>query len=339
MNLIRSDAPPGSQEGQEILYTLLGTSVLENVAALSEERILYGQARPDRASPRTSFPAIRKFYEGQPPVGRKPGHHHFWPEIATVVEGMLDVVIGEYTYRAKRGDWLVVKPEIPHGECCAQTRNYYRLVWFEMDRPFPNMHVTEYRPGNGYESFGIFGLPQLPAYLRASAEHLFAAEWPPEEQARMHLLRLVTWVLELLDQSLNAKVSKAGQKVLEVQELIMRSKDAYPSVKELAVKVGLSANYLSSLFHSETGTTIRQYIANRRIEKAKTYLADPDCSIKEVAYRLGFQNPYHFSNAFQRATGVRPSSYQLSHSGHSSHADGHQPQHGHGHGNGHEHEH
>lgn len=316
MNLIQSDAPPGSQEGQEILYTLLGTNVLENVAGLSEERILYGQPRPDRVSARHSFPDVPKFYEAQPPVGRRPGHHHSWPEIATVVEGVLDVVIGEQTYRAKRGDWLVVRPEIPHGECHAQTRNYYRLVWLEMDRPFPNLHVTEYRPGNGYESFGIFGLPQLPAYLRASAAQLFGTEWPPEKQARMHLLRLVSWVMELLDQSLHANVSKAGRKVLEVQELIVRSKDCYPSVKQLADKVGLSTNYLSSLFHSQTGTTIREYIANLRIEKAKSYLADPACSIKDVAYRLGFQNPYHFSNAFRRATGVRPSAYQLAHSGH-----------------------
>ena len=113
-----------------------------------------------------------------------------------------------------------------------------------MDRPFPNMHVTEYRPGNGYESFGIFGLPQLPTYLRVSAAQLFGVEWPPEQQARMHLLRLVSWVMELLDQSLNASISKAGQKVLEVQQLIVNSSDVYPPVKELADKVGLSANYL-----------------------------------------------------------------------------------------------
>ncbi len=186
------------------------------------------------------------------------------------------------------------------------------------------MHVTEYRPGNGYESFGIFGLPQLPPYLRVSAAQLFGTEWPAEPQARMHLLRLVSWVMELLDQSLNAKPSKASQKVLEIQQIILQCEDTYPSVKELSAKVELSANYLSSMFHAATGTTIRQYIANRRIEKAKSYLADPRCSIKDVAYRLGFQNPYHFSNAFRRVTGLRPSAYQLSMSA-DQHPAGHHP--------------
>jgi AraC-like DNA-binding protein len=326
INLMQSNAPPGTQERQEILYNLLGTKVLENVAGLCRERIFYGRPRPDRISSRQRFPAVREFYEGQPSAGRHPGHHHCWPEIATVAEGHLDVAIGDHIYRAERGDWFVVKPNIPHGECCDLARSYYRMVWFEMDRPFPNLHATEYRLGNGYESFGIFGLPPLPSYLRASATALFGEEWPPENQARMHLLRWVTWVIELLDQSLNTKPSKASQKVIEAQELIFRADDAYPSVKQLANKVGVSANYLSTLFHAQTGITIRQFIANRRIEKAKSYLADHSCSIKEVAYRLGFHNPYHFSNAFRRATGVRPSAYQLSLVDRSPHADGHYPE-------------
>ena len=323
MSLIPSDGPPGTQERREVLYALLGTNVLENIAGLSPERILSGQPKPDRVSPRRHFPAVRRFYGNQPQAGRHPGHRHVWPELATVIDGEMDALIGGQTYRARRGDWLVVKPEVPHGECYAQTRSYYCLVWFEFDRPFPNLHVAEYRPGRGYESFGVFGLPKLPACLRTSAAQLFGAEWPPETQARMHLLRLVTWVMELLDQHLHKRLSEAGQKVLAVQELIVRSENAFPSVRQLATRVGLSANYLSSLFHSQTGTTIRQYIADRRIEKAKRYLADHGWSIKEVALRLGFKNPYHFSSAFYRATGVRPSVYRLSVGSGMEHLSGH----------------
>ncbi len=297
INLLQSNAPPGTQAGQEILYHLLGTKVLENVAGLCPGRIFYGQPRPDRISPRRRFPA---------------GHRHYWPEIATVAEGHLDVAMGDQTYRAERGDWLVVKPNTLHGECCDLTRSHYRMVWFEMDRPVPNLHIAEYRAGNGYKSFGVFRLPPLPPYLRASAAALFSEPWPPGNQARMHLLRCVAWVVELLDQSLHTKPSKASQKVMEAQNLILRADNPYPSVKQLANKVGVSANYLSTLFHAQTGITVRQYIAHRRMEKAKSYLADHFCSIKEVAYRLGFHNPYHFSNAFQRATGVRPSAFQLS---------------------------
>ena len=164
MSPIQSDAPPGSQRGQEILYDFLGSRVLENIAGLSEERVLRGQPpRPRCASPRRQFPEVW-FYKSQPPSGRHAGHHHFWPELATVLEGHLDVAIGDHMYRATRGDWLVLKPEIVHGECCAQDRTAYKMVWFELDRPYPNMHVTAYKPAQGYESFGVFGCPSFPPF-------------------------------------------------------------------------------------------------------------------------------------------------------------------------------
>ena len=309
-NYIYSSVPPGSQKGQEILFSVLSSRVLENIAGLTEERVFYGQARPDRPASRRRFPEV-SFYEGQPPAGRYPGHHHFWPELATVVEGDVKIAIAQEMYSARRGDWLALRPEVVHGECCAETRTAYQLVWFELDRPYPNLHLSAYKPGQGYESFGIFGLPQLPPFLRASAKELVAPPWPPVSQARLHLLRLVNWIMELLDQSLHPKLSRGRRKVLEVQERISRSQEDHPTVKGLAAQVGLSTNYLSTLFHAHTGITIRQYITYRQVEKAKSLLADPSCTIKEVAYRLGFQNPCHFSKVFRCATGIRPGVYQL----------------------------
>ena len=101
MSLIRADASIGSEKGQELVYALLGSRVLENIACLTEERVLRGQSRPDRASPRRRFPHVR-FYESEPPTGRRPGHHHSWPELATVIEGKLDVAIGQQMYRVQR---------------------------------------------------------------------------------------------------------------------------------------------------------------------------------------------------------------------------------------------
>lgn len=310
MRPLSTDSPPGTQERREVLYTLLGTNVLESIAGLSPERILDGRPRPERPSPRKHVPVEPPTIGSAARDGQQAGHRHVWPELATLVDGEMDLFIDQQTYRARRGDWLVIRPDVLHGGGYTQTRAYYCLIWFEFDRPFPNLHVSEYRPGRGYESFGLFNLPKLPAYLRSSAAQLLGETWPPEAQARMHLLRLVTWVMELLDQHLHAKLSEAGRKVLAVQELIARSERAWPSVKQLAARVGLSANYLSSLFHTQTGTTIRQYITDRRIESAKRCLSDANCSIKEVADRLGFKNPYHFSSAFHRATGLRPSAYR-----------------------------
>ncbi len=313
MNPIAIAGPRGTQEGRKALYALMGTTVLENIAGLCDERILRGQARPDRASLRQRFPEPARNYKDKLPVGYRPRQHHFWPEIATVAEGKLDIFIGEHFYQAKRGDWIVLKSEIPHGVSCTQNHDNFRLVWFEMERPIANVHVTDYQPGSGYKLAGILELPPLPTSLRGSENQLFNENWPPVEHARMHLLRFVGWIMELLNQSLDPASSNASQKVLKVEGLLLNNNDTYPSVKELAGSVGLSANYLSSLFHAQKGRTLRQYIADLRIGKAKNYLADPETSIKDVAYRLGFQNPFHFSHVFRQVTGMTPKAYKAWH--------------------------
>ena len=98
--------------------------------------------------------------------------------------------------------------------------------------------------------------------------------------------------------------------VVQVQEILARSVTRPPSVVELANRVGLSPNYLSSLFRRETGETVRRFVESRRVERAREQLADPKRTVKQIAYALGFADPHHFSHAFRRATGISPTAYR-----------------------------
>lgn len=59
-----------------------------------------------------------------------------------------------------------------------------------------------------------------------------------------------------------------------------------------------------------TGKTPRQYINDRRIERAKEILLSYDIPISAVAARTGFDDPLYFSKAFSKATGMSPSKFK-----------------------------
>jgi len=42
----------------------------------------------------------------------------------------------------------------------------------------------------------------------------------------------------------------------------------------------------------------------------KSLLEQGDLSVKEVAYRLGFEDQYHFSRLFKKKTGIAPSQWR-----------------------------
>ncbi|MGO9308370.1 MAG: helix-turn-helix domain-containing protein [Spirochaetia bacterium] len=71
--------------------------------------------------------------------------------------------------------------------------------------------------------------------------------------------------------------------------------------------LGVSTSQLNSVFKSYTAMTPYQYFISIKIRKAKELLESGDWSIKEVAFRLGFDDQYYFSRLFRKKTGIAPS--------------------------------
>jgi len=83
-----------------------------------------------------------------------------------------------------------------------------------------------------------------------------------------------------------------------------------PSVQYFADELHLSANYFGDLIKKETGKSAQEYIQLKVIEKSKDMLYNPDLSINEIAYGLGFKYPHHFSRMFKKVVGSSPSEYR-----------------------------
>lgn len=78
----------------------------------------------------------------------------------------------------------------------------------------------------------------------------------------------------------------------------------------LAKKVYLSEDYVSKLFKATTGMSIPSYIAARRIEKAKDYLAHSGLPVSQIALEVGYSNFSYFSKSFRDLTGMTPNEYR-----------------------------
>jgi len=78
----------------------------------------------------------------------------------------------------------------------------------------------------------------------------------------------------------------------------------------LARIAGMSLSHFNRLFREWTGYSPLDYLRRQRIALARRLLADVDLSIKEVAARSGFTDPYHFSKAFRQLDGLSPSQFR-----------------------------
>ena len=83
-----------------------------------------------------------------------------------------------------------------------------------------------------------------------------------------------------------------------------------PSIEQLAKKMSVSQRYLSDTLKKETGKTTTEHLQLRLIDEAKNVLLQPNKSIAEAAYELGFEYPPYFSRLFKKKAGISPTEYR-----------------------------
>lgn len=67
---------------------------------------------------------------------------------------------------------------------------------------------------------------------------------------------------------------------------------------------------LSKIFSQVRGITIERYAILLRIELAKELLCYSQLDMAEIAYRLGYASPTHFSAQFRKETGLSPKAFR-----------------------------
>lgn len=81
-------------------------------------------------------------------------------------------------------------------------------------------------------------------------------------------------------------------------------------VDELANVACVTKTYLIKIFKQQFGTSPIQYFNNKKIERAQLLLYTTDLPIKEVAYKLGFNDHSYFIRLFHKLSGFTPLEYR-----------------------------
>ena len=82
------------------------------------------------------------------------------------------------------------------------------------------------------------------------------------------------------------------------------------SLTALAVHLGLSREYTSSLFSEKMGMTISQFINQQKVLQAKEMILDAEMNLEEISRALGYENYGYFSRIFKKNFGISPRQFK-----------------------------
>ena len=115
--------------------------------------------------------------------------------------------------------------------------------------------------------------------------------------------RLSQMGFELLDDPRSQLVEQMRVSVIEW----VRMEGERPKLSDyLSARLHKEYSLLSKLFSEVKGITLERYAILHRIEYAKELLRYNQQSTSEIAYRLGYSSPAHFSAQFKQITGMTP---------------------------------
>lgn len=249
-------------------------------------------------------------------------HYHFRPELFVQMEGVTRFRFPDAEMMLLPGEVAVMPTGLPHGESALPAevgenrpgmafRNfvvgfYASSVCMHFARDF-----GEGRPD--IETISFFCTPDLRRIVEvveflAQASHSAG----PQREATVRGLSLALFAtLADLTQAETPDVRHESRRIFQIKWLV-RDQLYNPelNVTFMARRLGCSADYLSHVFHRETGETLIHYVHRQRMRGALEVITNSALTVSEIAWACGFADAGYFTRVFRKQTGLTPQAYR-----------------------------
>lgn len=241
-------------------------------------------------------------------------HHHRFLEIIYVLDGTGDIDVEDTRYAVSGGDIVVYDAFKPHFEhSSVESPLEVRFIAFDSVQ-LKNLPINCILPPDAKCVFqaGKFG-KTLMSLFDIINEEIWSKDEFYIEVAKNAARTLLMIVLRVIRQTQSNVVFLNKDNILNgVLPYIEKNMLNDISLEDIAAQCFVSKFYLSHLFSESMGMSIGQYIRNKKIELAKTYLAQENMSIEGVAEKCGFHELNYFGRTFKKVTNQTPTQYRNS---------------------------
>jgi AraC-like DNA-binding protein len=117
-------------------------------------------------------------------------------------------------------------------------------------------------------------------------------------------------IFKCTNENANLKKYKKNHILMPVLELIETIFTRQISLEELAEEAHITPQHLCRVFKENIGIRPYEYIAKRRIQEAKRFLADKKHTIADIAKMVGYNDCSYFGSIFKKYERMTPSEFR-----------------------------
>ncbi|MDQ8733812.1 AraC family transcriptional regulator [Paenibacillus sp. LHD-38] len=258
------------------------------------------------------------------PLGRKALHHHDGYEIYLCLRGTGSYIVEENLYPLHAGTLTIIAPHVLHHPFSKPGQDFDRYVLSvsdsylnRLDQSCPAMKegIGSLLTGGVSGSHYFLPAPQF-EQARLLLEELSASLASTQPWRELSMLRCMSELALLIIRKHEEPL--AQREIISPDERLIGDVVAYLvaayrdelHIDDLLRKFPVSRSRLFRLFKETTGYSIKRFLNEYRLNKAKGLLAQTSLPMIDVAGQTGFGDLSHFFHQFRTSTGMTPMSYR-----------------------------
>lgn len=246
-------------------------------------------------------------------------HWHKHLEILLVLQGSINIRIGNDEYLLKENDLILINANEIHNT--TRTNEDNTILALQID----TQHYDGYFHGFGKRVFDcksfMYGEGEQERF-DIIRRHLAKIIWELNKRKQGHSFTIGSELLLLAEHLLNnfhnqileedkfEDINKDINRLNSIISYINNNFDRGVTLQEVADNENLNVYYLSHYIKKFLGITFQEYVNAIRLEKAIVLLARTDKTITDVAFESGFPSVKSLNNLFRNVHNCTPSEFR-----------------------------
>jgi AraC-like DNA-binding protein len=247
----------------------------------------------------------------------KNSHFHLTPEVFFQISGVNIFEFPREKFGLYANEICIVPSGIPHFETAEEYKGQFYTLVNMFNGQNISFHVCNEStgiPGTqhmlGIEYFHTENTKKILSYLEELALLYWKNNFESQISVKGLLMAYLGNLLSVLNEKKPINLSKNAKVGLCKKLIISNLSDPSLNVQKIAGWIHCSPDYLSWLFHKETGEYLSGYIHNEKMLQAKHLLETSSLNISEIAWACGYGDASYFARLFKKITGKTSKEYR-----------------------------
>lgn len=211
-------------------------------------------------------------------------------------------------YQLKSGDCVFIDCRKAYSHSTSD--NLWSLQWCHFYAPSLPAVYEKYKERGGRPVFHPSNNKPFTDLITELYNLAAASDYIRDMRINEKLGALLTLLMEQSWHPENATLSRKRMELVEIKNYLDEHYTEKIVLDDLADRFFINKFYLSKIFKETYGTTINNYVIERRITRAKQLLRFTSKTIDEVGIEVGMDSANYFSRAFHKVEGISPSEYR-----------------------------